>query len=254
MKAFGEIDPGMLGLILVLIWVGLTSLYLGFNSKKKPGFMPGVSVFSWLIRVIGQAVEDGSRVTLSLGRAGLNGQAGMAGIAGLSILRKILPRTASGDEVVLTTSGDAGLEILASGLYDCHEENYEQKDAFETDSSQLVGLTPFSYAAGVMPVLNQTKTKVNILAGHFGSEAGLLLDSADQPGVVAFGGTDNLPGQAIMYAMADHPIIGEELFSAASLLNEDPAASVSLKIQDIARWGIVIVILVGIILRMMGTL
>lgn len=254
MKAFGEIDPGMMGLILVLIWIGLTSLYLGLSPKGKPGFIPGRSVFTRLIRVIGRAVEDGSRVYLSLGRAGLNGQAGMAGIAGLNILKKTLPRTAPGDEVVLTTSGDAGLEILASGFYESYEENYGQKDAYETDTSQLVGLTPFSYAAGAMPGMNQTKTKVNILAGHFGSEAGLLLDSANEPGGVAFGGTDNLPGQAIMYAMADYPIIGEELFSAAAHLNDDPAASVSLRIQDIARWGIVIGIFVGIILRMIGIL
>jgi hypothetical protein len=178
----------------------------------------------------------------------------MAGIAGMTILRKILPKTILSDEVVLTTSGDAGMEILASELYHSHEQFFNREETFEMDSSQLSGLTPFSFAAGVMPVMNETKTKVNILAGHFGPEAGLLLDSTNEPGSLAFGGSDNLPGQAIMYALADHPIIGEELFSAPAYLDNDISGRVSLRIQDIARWGIILAILVGILLRLTGIL
>jgi hypothetical protein len=41
-------------------------------------------------------------------------------------------------------------------------------------TSRLTGLTPFSYAAGAMPVIHDERVSTNILLGHFGPEVALL--------------------------------------------------------------------------------
>ncbi len=238
------ISPGMLGLMIVLAWMGLTGLFMSLIPGSKAGTLRPVSTFTRMKRALSLAVERGVRIHLSLGRGGLNGQSGMSGVTGLAILDTIMMTTGSTDEPLTVTSGDSTLEILSQ------KNGQIDGSGFASDSSQLSGLTSISFAAGTLPVVWDDQTAVNILTGHFGVEAGLMMD-ANQKDSVTIAGTDSLPGQAVMFAMADFPMVGEEIFAANAYLRDDPQVLSSLCIQDIGRWGIILAIVVGIILSLM---
>jgi hypothetical protein len=65
-------------------------------------------------------------------------------------------------------------------------------------------------------------------------------------------GTDSIHGQAVLYAAADEPLLGEELYAAGAYLGAGPAHTASLRMQDILRWVVVVAIVLGAILSLVG--
>ena len=58
--------------------------------------------------------------------------------------------------------------------------------------------------------------------------------------------------QAVIYASASDPLIGEELFAGGAYLGAGKIHLASISAQDIVRWIIIVVILGGVILNFLG--
>jgi len=65
-------------------------------------------------------------------------------------------------------------------------------------------------------------------------------------------GTDDISTQAVLYATADEPLIGEELFAGGAYVDAGLLHTASLRAQDAIRWLLIIVILAGILLKFLG--
>jgi hypothetical protein len=57
-----------------------------------------------------------------------------------------------------------------------------------------------------------------------------------------------------LYATADEPLLGEELYAAGAYLGEDAVHKASLQAQDILRWVLIGAIILGAILKLLGIL
>ncbi|MCJ7700108.1 MAG: hypothetical protein MUO62_00870, partial [Anaerolineales bacterium] len=62
----------------------------------------------------------------------------------------------------------------------------------------------------------------------------------------------DIAAQSILYATADEPLIGEELYAGGAYVDAGPLHTASLRAQDVVRWLLVAVILVGILLNIFG--
>jgi hypothetical protein len=118
----------------------------------------------------------------------------------------------------------------------------------------LTGLTPFSYAAGAIPTIRDEHISTNVLIGNFGVEAALMAEAAERVNTFSLGASDNLTAQAVLFASAQEPLIGEELYAAGAYFDAGPLHAASLTVQDILRWLIIIVILIGAFLKLAGIL
>jgi len=92
----------------------------------------------------------------------------------------------------------------------------------------------------------------NILIGHYAGEIALINDAGSRKGVLTIAGTDDVAGQAIAFATADEPLIGEELFAGSAYLTPDPLHNASLLAEDVMRWLVVVGILLGIVINIFG--
>ena len=111
-----------------------------------------------------------------------------------------------------------------------------------------------AYAAGAMPVIHDEFVSANLLAGHLGTEVALLTEAGERSQSLTVAGSDSLPAQAVLYATSDESLLGEELYAAGAYLGADMAHIASLRMQDILRWAIVVVIVLGAILKLLGIL
>jgi hypothetical protein len=68
------------------------------------------------------------------------------------------------------------------------------------------------------------------------------------------GASDNLNGQAILFASAQDTLIGEELFAAGAYLGAGASHAASLTVQDILRWLVILVLLGGAAAKFLGVL
>jgi hypothetical protein len=63
---------------------------------------------------------------------------------------------------------------------------------------------------------------------------------------------DDPAAQAVLYASVDDPLIGEELFAAGAYTNAGSPHQASLQVQDVLRWVIILILLVGSALSLIG--
>jgi hypothetical protein len=243
---------GLAGFGLVLLSAILMAGLAFLRRKSTPAFRE-IPAFARLRKAIGLAVEEGSRMHISLGRGGLTTPQSAAELAGLEMLRRIAELTSASDRPPIATSGDSAVTILSQDAL-LASEQAALSTGYDATAARLTGLTPFSYAAGTLPVMQDENVSANVLMGNFGVEVALLTDTAERENTSTLAGSDSLSAQAILYASAQDPLIGEELYAAGAYIKARPFHSASLTVQDILRWLIVIGILVGALLKLAGVL
>jgi hypothetical protein len=240
------------GLVIVIVFAGLMIIFAAAGRKQPGRNLREIRAFNRLRRAVGLAVEAGTRLHVSLGRGGIIGTESGPALAGFTILERITRAASISDRPPIATSGDSILSILSQdtlrGTYRAMGVEHDYKPG----SAQLTGLTPLSYAAGTMPVIRDGQVSANVLAGHFGSEVALITEAGERAGSITIAGTDSLPGQAVLFAASQEPLIGEELFAGGAYLSAGAFHIASLRTVDVFRWALIVVILIGAFARFVG--
>jgi hypothetical protein len=145
----------------------------------------------------------------------------------------------------VATSGDGLLTILSQDVMHTSIRNVSSEGQYDFNAGRVSGLTPFSYVAGAIPVIHDEQISTNVLVGNFGSEVGLLAEAGEQVGALTIAGTDHIPAQAVLFAAAQEPLIGEEVFASGAYLGAGGFHVASLRTQDVLRWVVSAIILIG---------
>jgi hypothetical protein len=238
----------------IILFTVLMILFWLRDRKRPRQDLRAIQAFTKLRRGVGLAVEAGQRLHLSLGHGGIAGQSSASAFVGLSLLQRIARAASTSDRPPVATSGEAAQALLSQDTLRSAYRAINAESQFDPGSAQLSGLTPFSFAAGTLPIVYDQQVSVNILAGSFGSEVALITDAAERTGSVSLGGSENLSAQAVLYAAAQEPLIGEELFAAGAYAQAGPMHTASLKAQDVVRWLLIGAILAGAALKLVGVL
>jgi hypothetical protein len=239
---------GILLLALVLL-VGITLL----RNKIPIAFRP-IKAYDRLTRSVGLAVESGTRLHISLGRGSLFTSRGASALAGLAMLYRLTARTSLSDRPPIVTTGDASLAILAQDTLQSGYRAAGAEEQYRPSTGRLTGLTPFSFAAGTIPVMEDEEVSTNVFLGDFGTEAALIADAAERENSTLIAASDSLSAQSVFYAASQDPLIGEELFAAGAYVGAGPVHEASLTVQDILRWLIILAIIVGSGLKFLGVI
>jgi hypothetical protein len=247
------INP-MIYVVVVFGFAGLMWFYYFYNQRRAGRHLRDIPAFYRLRGSIEVAVEDGTRVHISIGRSDVLSPQGAAAMVGLSMLRKITTVTSDSDNPPIATAGDGLLGILARDTIYAGYRSLNLAASYDPSMGRVTGLTPFSFASGVMPLVFDESVSTSLLTGTFGSEVALITSAGERSQSRTLAGTDNLPGQAIIYASAHDPLIGEELYAGGAYLDVGPMHEASLHAQDIARWAIIIVIVLTAIGGLFGGL
>ncbi len=229
-------------------------LLLGFTlwNRRSPATLRPIDAYERLNRAVGLAVENGTRLHISLGRGNLFTARGGSALAGLAMLRRLAERTSASDRPPVVTSGDASLTILSQDTLHSGYRAAGAEEQYRFSTGRLTGLTPFSYAAGTMSVEHDENVSANVVIGDLGAESALIAEASDRQNSSLIAASDGLSAQAIFYASAQEPLIGEELFAAGAYMGAGTAHEASLQVQDILRWLIIVAILAGSFLKFLG--
>jgi len=235
----------LLGIFLVIVFFGLVVMFAILERGRKSRNLRRIDAFAQLRRAIGIAVEDGARLHVSLGRGDVTGLNSAATFVGLSILGRISRTASISDRPPVATSGDGAVAILTRDTMRGAYREVGAGSEYHPAVGRLTGVTPFSYAAGVIPIIRDEMVSGSVLIGHFGSEVALITDVVERSDGFSLAGTDSLPAQAILYATAQEPLIGEELYAGGAYLRAGRMHVASLRAQDVLRWLIVAAIVIG---------
>ena len=237
-----------------LILTAILLLAFLFLRRRSAAALRQIAAYDQLNRTVGLAVENGTRLHFSLGRGSLFAARGMSAVAGLAMLRRLSERTSVSDNPPVVTSGDASLAILSQDTLQSGYRAAGAEDQYRFTTGRLTGLTPFSYAAGTLPVPRDENISANVFIGDFGIESALLTEAAERENSTLIAASDNLSAQSVFYASTQEPLIGEELFAAGAYVGAGAAHEASLNVQDILRWLIIVGVLIGSVLKLVGAI
>jgi len=238
--------------LAILGLAALLLLALTILRRKSPAVFRTIEAYEHLKHTMGRAVEDGSRLHVSIGRGDLLSQRGGSALAGLALLRRLSERTSVGDNPPIVSSGDASLAVLSQDTLQSGYRAAGAEDQYRFTTGRLTGLTPFAFAAGTIPILSDEKVSANVMVGDLGSEAGLIAEASDRENIELIAASDNLSAQSILYASAQEPLIGEELFAAGAYMGAGASHDASLQAQDVLRWLVILAIIGGALLKLAG--
>ena len=229
---------------LYVIGLALTLLILfALFGKSTRRTIRTIKAFRELRRTIELSVEDGSRLQISLGGGGLLGAESAAAFAGLSLLRQVANIAADSDQPPVATTGDGMLLLLAQDTLRHTYRRLDISDQYHLRLARATGLTPFSYAAGTLPLILDRSVSASALVGSFGEDVGLITAASQQAGAFSLGGSGTMNGQALLFGSAQEPLIGEEVFATGAYMDAGAAHQASLRAQDVLRWLIIIALM-----------
>lgn len=243
-----------LGLLFILLCLGLILFFFFSHSTREKINLRSIEAFTHFRRQVDLAVEAGKRLHISLGRGNINDLQGGASLIGLTILDRCARAASNSDRPPVTTSGDGVVNILSQDTLQTTYHSLAAEERYDPTNARLTGITPMAYAAGAMPAIHDEYVSANILAGHFGTEVALLTEAGERSRTLTVAGSDSIPAQAVLYATADEPLLGEELYAAGAYLGGGEAYTASLRMQDIVRWVLIGAIGIGAILGLLGIL
>ena len=87
------------------------------------------------------------------------------------------------------------------------------------------------------------------MVGQFDDEYLLMGETGAQRDLIQVAGSNTLDPQPFMMATTEYTLVGEETFAAGAYLGDHPAQTASLRVQDVLRIGVVVVVLVGVIAK-----
>ncbi len=233
--------------LTVGVVVGIVGLLLFFSWRMRNRSLElrPLPPYSLLKGQVGQAVESGSQLHLTLGRASLISVASPTSIAALTVLDAVAKDGCANGTPPLATVGEGTLLPAAQSSL-LHAYNEAQfTSGFEPGAAQFLAndTDPFTYAGGVTSVIHQDKVSNTVAVGRFGPELALIAAAAERQSGDQVIGTDDPLALALATAVSQNVLIGEELLAAGAYLEGKPSQLASIQVQDILRFliGLVLV-------------
>lgn len=241
----------MIELIIIVVSTFLLFI-ITLWKRRSPANLREIPALTRLYRTLGLSMEDGTRLHISLGHGSLLDAHGGSALAGLAMLRHIVERTSVSDQPSVASAGDPALGLLAQDTLQAGYQAAGAEELYVPTTGRVTGLSPFGFAAGAMNISQNENVSANIMVGHFGPEAALLAEASDRESVVMIGASDDLTGQAVLFANTQDAMIGEELFAAGAYLGAGVSHVASLTVQDILRWVVILILLGGAAAKFLG--
>ncbi|MCY4018162.1 MAG: hypothetical protein OXG39_02020 [Chloroflexi bacterium] len=239
-------------ILFVVITIVLVYTSRFFSARRMPRLSQGrVPGFKRLSGWVGEAIEAGRPLHLSFGSAGIDAESAPVAAAEAELFYHVIKAAGSGDVApVISTSSAATIPLCQDTIRRAWagDERRSRAQWFPQ------GPRSMAFAAGLTATMQVEDPSAHVLAGSFGPELALILDSAERQGQGSFAVSDQLEGGAIAFAMADEVLIGEQLFSAAAWLSHESTARADASVQDVWRGLLIALMAILVIIEVAGQL
>lgn len=232
--------------ILILFVVLVISTQ--FARRRRIAFpLRPISAYAALPLMVGEAIEAGRPVHLSFGSAGLGGYSTPLALASADFFDGVTQRAATGSIMPIVTMSETSAIPLGYGTLRRAYAARGRLDRAQFSGNvrwYAGGTRSLAFAAALTGVIGDDRPTGNILAGSFGTELALPLDAAMRRRQLTIAGSDQLDGAAIAYVMADHALLGEEVFTAGAYLDDRATALGTVVTMDVLRLLLILSLLI----------
>ena len=229
-------------------------VYAGIARRRKHLALRNLRAYDLLSRYVGEAIEANRPLHLSLGSAGIGGQETLLALAASEMFYYIAQDAAIGDVSPIVSVTDTSAIPLGQDTLRRAYKSRQLPDKYRASNVRwyAAGTRSMAYAAAITAMMPDDQIASHILAGSYGAELALILDSAYRHKQHVIAVSDQLTGQAIAFALADESLIGEEIFAAPGYLSDNPADRVETLTVDALRGLLILALLILMLVSVLG--
>lgn len=235
-----ELSQELLALIVIglILIINLVTSAVGRNRRAP---LRPIEAYSVLPRYTSESVESNEPIHIAVGSASPGDESTLLALFSAEFVYYLTLEVAVGQAPIITTSAPASVPLALTTSYRAYREE-RRRARFTPFRTRWYpqGARSLAYAAALMAMQTEDKVSANVLVGRYGAELALVLDAAYRTGKPTVAVSDQLDGQAIAYALSDHPLIGEEVFAVSSYLSEASGDINRSLVVDRARWLLII--------------
>jgi hypothetical protein len=220
-----------------------------FLVTKKETYIRRVPAIDAIEEGIGRATELGKPIIASPGMSPRGIDTVTA--AGLSVLSFVARLAARNDLKLITPLGGSEESYTTMELArDIVETQYRLEgkgDQFNIDNLPFLSGRQFAWASAYTGIMLREKPATNIMVGVQYASAVYISEVAHEVGAMVISGADYLSNIACLAASSDYVMIGEEMLAAGAYLSKDPGQLATIRTQDILKFILIGILVVGVI-------
>jgi hypothetical protein len=230
--------------LITLFTLVVSVIMTQFIRRRHHAFpMRPIPAYESIPLLIGEAIEAGRPIHVSFGSAGLGGNNTALALASAEMFYQVAQHNVVGS-TVLSLSDTSALPLGYGTLRRAFANRRDRQSASSVHWYPAGGRS-LAFAAALTGMLRDENVSGNVLVGSFGVELALVLETAARRRQSAIAGSVDLDGQAVAFAMADQPLIGEELFIAGAYLGDSAVQRGSVVTLDVLRWLLILGLLIA---------
>jgi hypothetical protein len=241
-----------IGLVLLLLLLPLLLFLVIRVRAGKAGELRPLPGMEELPKAVGRSAETNQPLHVSVGVAGVGGAATVETWAGLALLSELAEQAVASDAPLIVTVGDPTVLPIAQDILRRAYARHGRSNGYDPTQVRFIAPVPMAYAAGVMGLLQREPLRGNVMVGTFGDEYLLMGEAGARKGVPQIVGSADPRTLPFVYATADEPLIGEEMFASSPYVGRGPLQVASLLAEDWARWAIIAAIIGLAILKILA--
>ncbi|MBN1287984.1 MAG: hypothetical protein JXB47_21480 [Anaerolineae bacterium] len=242
-------SDNLLALVIIIVGAALTISGVIVLRRWRLGFRP-LRGFAALTTLAGEAIESDRTVHVALGDAGVGRESTLTALAGSELLGFLAERAAIGERSPLATMSDPLGLAVAQDTLRATFARAEAPERYDSGAAVWVpgGPSSLAYGAGAANFAADRDASANVIVGRFGPEMAFIAEMGARRELVQIAGSDLVEGQAVAYVMTDMPLLGEEMFVGAAYLEKDPVQRGGVLAQDVLRYVMIALIVVGVVI------
>lgn len=228
--------------LFILIFAAILILFIRQAQKGKKFFVRRIAGIDAIDETIGRAVELGRPLSFTSGLTGVTPLL----YACLGVLRYVAEKAAMYTSRLFVPCSDPEALVLTDATLQNAYRAQNKFSSYDPSSLRFLSDEQFAFASGYMGLVHRENVAGAFLFGKFAAESLILAEAGQQIGAVQVAGTISAEQVPFFLVACDYTLIGEELYAAGAYLSNDPVQIGSLKAQDYAKLGVLIVVILGI--------
>ena len=243
------VEGRKIGLLTMIVMISLLWYFMTRAGKGKLEAVRRLHVIDAIDEAVGRAVETGRQVMTTYSypdglRPGI-----LVGLEMVGYVSKIAAE--KGAEMLIPVGGGQSYPIaLENYRVGCLEAG--RPELFKAENVHFLTHQQWAYGAGVMGLMERERPGACIFMGPFlveGIHFGVQTQRIDTVGI---GGVERYDMGAFMFITMNYTILGSELYAAGAYMSEDPATISGIATEDVLKWSLGILVILGTILRLAG--
>jgi hypothetical protein len=237
---------------IVITMVAMAAALYRSTKLGKPPQLRRLAQVEAINEAVGRATEMGRPIHFSPGFAPLINLDSAQTFAGLALLGYTARLAARFNAPLIVTINQPDVFPLAEEIVNQAYVQEGNREGLKPDTVRYLSDQQFSYSAAVFGLMMREKPAANLLLGRWDAASLMIAECGAAVDAIQIAGTANPSQIPFFVAACDYTLIGEELFTAAAYVSEDPGQLGSILGQDIAKAVALGLLVLGVILKAAG--